>query len=203
MAVVVAFASDNVVVARILGVAAVPGLAVPFKLFAFVPMILGFVLTPLWPAYGDAISKRDADWVRATLRRSLIGSVALSAAIGALLFFAGNLALDVWTGGEISASTSLLAALAVWVTVSAAGNTVAMLLNGGAVIGFQLATSWSMAVVAVILKIVLVPRIGVEGAIWATVIAYTVFILLPDAVYVPRYLDRLKSHSADESANFG
>ena len=43
-----------------------------------------------------------------------------------------------------------------------------------------------MAIVAVILKLVLVPIMGVEGAIWATVIAYVCLIVIPDAIFVPR-----------------
>ena len=193
MAMVVSFASDNLIVARLLGVESVPNLSIPFRMFGFVPMLLGFVVAPLWPAYGDAIAKRDFEWVKKTLRRSLGLSIVVSAAVSLLLVGTGNWLLDVWTGGAIGASMSLLIGLAVWTILNTGGTTISMLLNAAAVMKFQLVTIWTMAVAAIILKLILIPHFGVAGAIWATVISYSVFVAIPYSIFLPRFLSRMAS----------
>src|SRR5665647_1616450 len=75
LAVSVAFASDNVVIARILGADAVAQYAVPDKLFSVIPTLLGMVLMPLWPAYGEAVSRGDGRWIRKTFKKSLLLSL--------------------------------------------------------------------------------------------------------------------------------
>ena len=50
-----------------------------------------------------------------------------------------------------------------------------------------------MAIVAVVPKLVLVPRVGVAGAIWATVIAYFFLIIVPFSLFIPRFLRRMTS----------
>ena len=141
MAMVVAFASDNLIVARLLGVEAVPDLAVPFKLFGFVPMLLGFVMAPLWPAYGDAIAKRDFGWIKKTLKRSLGLSIAISAAASSCSWAREIGSSTSGRTAQIGASMSLLLGLAAWTMLSAVGTAVAMLLNAAAVIKFQLVTA--------------------------------------------------------------
>ncbi|MBK9986606.1 MAG: oligosaccharide flippase family protein [Betaproteobacteria bacterium] len=60
----VAFASDNIIIAKMLGAEAVGHYAVPEKLFNMIPMALGMVLMPLWPASAEAIGRGDGAWVR-------------------------------------------------------------------------------------------------------------------------------------------
>jgi hypothetical protein len=49
-----------------------------------------------------------------------------------------------------------------------------------------------MAVGNVSISIYLVQRIGVSGAVWGSIIAQAIFILLPSIWYVPRLLRRLR-----------
>jgi O-antigen/teichoic acid export membrane protein len=71
LAVSVAYTSDNIVIARVLGADVVPYFAVPEKLFSVIPLVLGMVLMPLWPAYGEAAARGDGDWIRRVFVKSL------------------------------------------------------------------------------------------------------------------------------------
>jgi predicted membrane protein len=76
-----------------------------------------------------------------------------------------------------------------------------MLLNGANIIGFQAACAILMAVANVTISILLVQRIGVSGAIWGSVIAQVIFVILPQLWYVRRLLRRLAPDSPEaESA---
>ena len=184
----VSYASDPLIIAHILGPAAVPQYSVPERLFALVGMVVAMGLAPLWPAYGEAISRSDHAWVRATLFRS-IGIAAIIASVGSILvgFFAPNL-LDLWVGSAIQASPILIVGLALWKVLEAVGIAIAMFLNGSHVVQFQVVVALLTGAFILILKFIFVDRFGVSGSVWATIIGWTLFSLLPMSIVVIRML---------------
>lgn len=192
LAMAVAYASDNIVAAQVLGLQAVAEFATAAKLFSITPIVLSLLLLPLWPAYGEAVSRGDVNWVKLTLMRSLIFATAIASTAALLLFLFGQDIVEIWAGTAVLPSYSLLLGLSVWSILSAAGTAVAMLLNGTGTIKFQVVCASLMAVAAIVLKTFLAQRIGVAGIAWGTVIAYFIFIAIPMAVYVPRLLVQLR-----------
>jgi O-antigen/teichoic acid export membrane protein len=191
LALVSVFAVDNLIIARTLGAEVVPDYAVPYRMFAFVLTIVGFAVNPLWPAFGDAIADGDDSWVRRTLARAIRLTVAVASILAAVLVVTGNVLLGWWTNDAIAASTPLLAGLAVWVIAQGLASTISMFLNGAAIMRFQLITFWCMAVMAITLKVALVPSIGIAAAAWANAVAVIVCVIIPDAIYVPQLLRRV------------
>jgi len=188
-----AYASDSLIIARVMGASAVADFAVPERMFSVVTLVLGMVLAPLWPAYGEAISRGDGAWVRRTLRRSVFTAVALSAVCSFSLLLLAPWLLELWVGKAIGVSSLLLVALAVWKTIEAGGNALAVFLNGAHVVRAQVVMAIFTAAAALFLKFTLVASMGIAGAVWATVIAYSLFTALPTAVLMPRILGGLRS----------
>ncbi len=188
IAVAVTFASDNVVIAQILGAESVTEYAVPERMFSLISMILGMALMPLWPAYGEAIARGDHPWVRRILRRSFLTSIGLAAVGSTCLVFAGPRLLALWVGHAVEPLFLLMLGLGVWKVIEAGGNAVAMFLNGAHVVGIQVTLATITAIVVIVLKIVLVASLGTAGAIWATVIGYLTCTALPYVFIIPRML---------------
>lgn len=184
----VAFASDNLVIARVLGPDLVTRYAVPAKLFTLAPVIVGVALNPLWPAYGEAAARGDMGWVRRALARSLAASLLVSLPLALLLVLLGPQIIRLWVGEQIAPSFALLLGFGVWAVVASVGGVVAMLLNGLSVIGFQAATAVVTAAVAIALKLALARQVGIDGVIWASAAASLVCTLVPSALYIPRLL---------------
>lgn len=188
IAMALAFSSDNLVAAQLLGAESVAQYAVPFKLFAIPTALLAVVLTPLWPAYGEAITRGDTDWVARTLRRSLKFAATGGAAAAAVLIVFGKQILLRWAGPSIHPTFMLLLGLGAWTVLGACGTCLAMFLNGVNVVRFQAVTAAVMAVCNLGLSILLAHRFGVAGIIWGTVIAYTTCTLIPIAIWIPSLL---------------
>jgi O-antigen/teichoic acid export membrane protein len=191
VSIVIAFLSDNIVAARIFGAEEVATYAVPWRLFTIAPVVIAIAVMPLWPAYGEAIPRGDLQWVRRTLGRSLVVALAASIPIALLLLAFASPIIDVWAGPEIDPSFSLLAGLAAWSVLSSVGAAIAVFLNGAGIMRLQVICAVLMAVTNLVLSIVLAHKIGLEGIIFGTVIAYMCFIVLPYSVAVPRLLKRL------------
>src|SRR5256885_15367442 len=100
-------------------------------------MALALVLVPLWPAYRDAAVLGDMDWVRTTLRRSLVLAAVINVPATLVLLAAGRQIVHLWVGDKVTPSALLLAALACWALLNAVGGPLAMLLNGLDAIRFQ------------------------------------------------------------------
>lgn len=180
----VAYQSDSLVIAHYLGAAEVTRYAVCLRLFTLVQTALAALLMPLWPAYGEALASRDHDWVRTTLRRSLLGSLAISLLSSLVLVIAARWLLSVWTPELEVPSTSLLLSLACWAVVSSVSMAIAMFLNGANIIRLQVVAASVMAVANLALSIALVTRIGIAGPVWASVVTQTLIVVVPVSIWI-------------------
>lgn len=182
-----AFQTDALVIARVLGAAEVTEYAVPFRLFASVPMVIALMTYPLWPAYADALACDDEGWVHRIFNRTLICALISSGAVGALLVIFIQPLLDLWVGvGVVRPTPLLLAGLFGYAVVQGVSAPVAMYLNGANIIGFQVAAATVMAGLNLPLSIFLARTVGVAGPVIATVVAQTLCVLLPFVVFVWR-----------------
>jgi O-antigen/teichoic acid export membrane protein len=191
----VAFSTDNIVIARVLDARAVTTYAVPFRLFSIVVTTVALALTPLWPAYVDAIERNDTEWIRRMFRSAVIGMVALTVVTSATLLVAARPILSLWVGDQVHPSWGLLAGLAVWNVLFGLGAVISMLLNAAHVIKAQAALGALMALSNVLLSVVLVRWVGVAGAIWGTVLAYLVCSVGPSLFLAGGVLRRLPASS--------
>ncbi len=187
----VTFLSNNIIVAHAIGASTVAQFAVPQQMFGFVSILIGLLLGPLWPAYGEAVARGDHDWVRRTFRRSLTYAVLVSGAATAVFVIFGHGIVQLWVGRSINPSLLLLIGFGFWTVMSSAGNAIAMFLNGVGVLRLQIEIALFMAVAAVFLKILLATRMGVAGIIWGADVAYVVATLLPCAWFVPSLLNNI------------
>ncbi len=192
LAVVVGYQSDLLVLSRVLGPEAVTGYAAPMRLFALMPTVAGFLITPLWPAYGDALARGDIAWARTTFRRSLMVACALNVPAAVVLVVVGRPLVE-WLVPGAAPSFLLLLMLGTWALLSAVNIPFAMFLNGAHVVRLQLACALLMAATNLPLSIVLARAIGIPGPILATVITTTIFILVPVAIFLRRYFARLST----------
>lgn len=195
----VGYHSDNVVIARILGPASVPSLALPMKLFVIVPTVVSIALGPLWPAYGESIARGDIDWVSRAMKRSVMAGLALSIPLAIVLSFFTPQLMTLWVGESSEISIPLLLALGAWAVLGGVLGPFATFFNGANVIAFQVRWALTMAAFNLGLSIVLVQAIGVTGAMCGTLIAQVLFLLLPYSLKLRSLFALLR---ARESHNF-
>jgi len=196
LAVAVAYQSDVVVAARLLGPSAAAEYSVALRLFFLVPTLLSLLFVPLWPAYGEAIARGDLGWVRRTLARSTTLGVILAAVSSTFLVVAGRDVLRIWLGPVFDPPLMLLLGMALWAVVSTGFTSISMLLNGATVVKFQVIVASLMAGTSIVASIVLGSRFGLPGIIWGTLLAYLACAALPTLWYLPRVLRQLERRAS-------
>jgi O-antigen/teichoic acid export membrane protein len=200
MAMTIAFTTDTLVIAQILGPSAVAEYGVASRLFAFPLGLVAIGLLPLWPAYGDAIARGDVKWARTTLVRSAKTALSVTIPAAGFLVLFGGWIIAIWVGGSVTPPFLLLLGLGIWTIQSTVGNSVAMLLNGANELRFQAIAAAAMAAANLGLSIWLTFQMGVAGVVYGTVIAYGALVLIPMAFYVPGVLRRIDSRRAGATA---
>lgn len=174
--------SDNIVIAQVLGASAVSSYAVTQKLFS-ITLITQFFILPLWPAFGEAMSRNDTAWALRTLNRSLILSLVLGAVTAFPLLIFGKQIIAWWAGTALIPSTMMLIGFALWVLLAGYGGSMSSFMNSGSLLGKQTIFYSAASIASLILKIVLTEVWqSPSGAIWATIFGYGIFYVIPAAI---------------------
>jgi O-antigen/teichoic acid export membrane protein len=180
--------SDNIVIAQTLGAERVTEYAIPERMFGLIPTILAMVLMPLWPAYGEAIARGDHPWVHRILRRSVLTSIGLAAAGSVVLVLAGPRLIALWVGRSVDPPFLLLLGFGLWKVIEAWGSAIAALLNGAHIVRAQVVIVTITAFVVITLKVLLVASMGTPGAVWSTIIGYSICTAVPYIFIIRRLL---------------
>jgi O-antigen/teichoic acid export membrane protein len=190
LATLLSSAADNLVAVRLLGTAATAELAIANKIFTVGQAVLNVALMPLWPAFAEAIARRDGRWIRRALRSSLAASCGAGVLMAACFLLGANQAIALWLGPDIHLSHGLLWANATWLVLQAAGIVGAMFLNGANVVRFQVVQALCFGVLAFGLKLLLASPFGTAGIVWATAAAYIATVLPFYLWFIRRWLAR-------------
>ena len=129
--------------------------------------------------------------MKVTLARSLAVAVAVTLVASGVLVVFGVEIVHLWVGSSVTPAFWLLLGLGAWAVLTAAGNALAMFLNGVNLITVQAISAVVMATTALVGKIVFGGIFGLPGVIWGTVTAYTLFTVIPFAILTPRLLRRV------------
>lgn len=187
MALVGGLPSDNMVITQVLGASAVAAYAVTQKLFIGT-MVAQYFIAPLWPAFGEAIGRKDYAWARKTLNKAMKLGMLTSALTAVPFFLFGKQLVLLWVGPTMVPSFLLLGGFASFVFLATYGGVMSTFLNHGELMKKQVVFYSVASITALLLKVILVSKINIAGAIWATVLGYSVFYTIPAARLAYRWL---------------
>jgi O-antigen/teichoic acid export membrane protein len=179
--------SDSIILSHTMSPEAVAGYEIVKKIFLF-SMFSQFIIQPLWPAFAEAIEKRDIEWAKKTLRKGLFLSIGSGLIITLPLLIFGKQIIMLWVGQAYIPSWSLLLGFYFFVALANYGGVMSTFLNSGELLSKQTLFIGLASVSAVLLKIYLSFNFGVSGIIWATVISYAIFYVIPSHKIAFNYL---------------
>lgn len=144
------------------------------RLFGVAAQGISIFLSPLWPAYANALAHRDSVWIRKTYSRTIRWTIPLVLIVVMVSHYWGIEILRVWTGStEILPSPALLSIMAIHFAAVQLGTVAAVLLNGLGVLRIQ---AW----LALVLSAMICPSVfilasqGIETVALALCIPYLI-----------------------------
>jgi O-antigen/teichoic acid export membrane protein len=189
LACVLSYSADNFIITQVLGVQFVTDYSIAQKMFLIGPVIQTLFVAPLWPAYGEALVRNDCHWIKKTFWKSFYGSIAICIIFSLLLIPLGNILAKGWLGKEIDLPTNLLIGFGLWAILSGYMSATTMFLNGVGKLKVQILAFLGFGVFSIFLKVILARIFGAPGVIFATVIAFVIFLAFPLIFYVCKTLD--------------
>jgi O-antigen/teichoic acid export membrane protein len=170
----IGWGGDSFLLAGIVGASDVAAFAVAQRLFLFASQPGSILNGPLWAAYADAHARGDRRFIKKTLLRSFLLSIAVVTGLSVVLLTFGPRIVAFWTEDTIAVPRMLLLAFAVWTPLESAGIVLSIYLNGVGVVREQVIVVICFCVVAVPAKIFAAMHAGAFGLVTATTVVYAV-----------------------------
>ncbi len=191
IAVLLNFQADNLIIAHYLGAGQVTPYSIAWKLFSYTTVLQTLIFPSLWPAYTEAFTRKDSQWIRRTFKASLIISTGVTVVLVMPLVVFGTTIINAWAGAAAVPTMALLFWLGAFSVINATMNAVACLLNASGRIRGQMFYGSLTAIVNVALSVTLVVPFGVVGVIASTVIAYIACNVVPASLETMFLLGKL------------
>lgn len=169
------FQTDLIIVTRMFGASEVASYGTSLKFFAYLGTLSLAFVSPLWPAYGEALARGDIDWIDRTFKKSILFNLKWSLPLSIVLFFAVPVLIRNWIGETSEPSISLTLAILISSVVTVVAHCVGMLANGLSEIRVASQVGLVQGLTNVILSIYLGSKIGPAGVAWSTGICLSIF----------------------------
>ena len=184
----VAYQTDALVVAAVVGAAGAAAYALPARLFNGLSVLFSGGLQQVWASTAHALADEDLPWVRRTFRRTFSITMVLFTVAGLGVVLLGPWFIGVWSGGEVEVGPWPLAAFALWGLYGFAMSQCSMLLNGAGRVGTQAITAIAMAIVNLPVSILLTQQLGIVGPVLGSLITHALIVGTPTTVMTCRLL---------------
>jgi O-antigen/teichoic acid export membrane protein len=173
---------DTLVIGIGLEPKAVTGYSIVAQFYISAYGLFMVVLSPLWPASGEAVRRGDIAWIRKSLRYSLLMGCSIPLLLGVVLYFFAPTIIYYWTRGQvIHVPRNIIVALALTFSMRAWVDCRSIILNSVGILRWQIVFYAAHAVLNFVVAIIGVRRFGVAGVAWATPITalFTSFLGYP------------------------
>ncbi len=191
----IGWGADSLIISSTVGAASVVVYAVTQRLFQFVSQPLATVNAPLWSAYSDARARGDRQFIRQTLRRSMLLTLAAATFSVFLLSIFSDWLIYTWTDGTAKVPQPFIYAFAVLVIFECCGNAFAMFLNGMQIVRQQVIVVMLFCFFTLPIKIIGIHYLGEIVIPLTTLIVYS---LIHIAFYGFLFRNPIKSLITEE-----
>ena len=174
---IILYQTDLLVVAQLFGAKEVASYGVTLKLFSFIGGLAMTLLSPFWPAYTEALARKDLPWIVQTFKKSICISSLGSLALGILVFILCPQIISSWVGQEAIPEQNLLLAMLFTSVLTSVAHSFGVLICGLGDLSVAATVGLLQGITNIFLSLVLGYLIGVSGVAWATGICILVFSL--------------------------
>ena len=191
---IAAWGGDYLLISSVLGPGDVAIYNVVQRIFFIVTQPLLILNSPLWAAYSDAYHSNDKDFIKSTLKFSLVITFLSIVIFGGLLSFFAGAIINLWTGSRIYAPSILIFSFYIWTILEVCGNCFAMFLNGCNEIKPQIITTFLLCFFSIPMKIYFSIHYGLSGMLIAGSICYALITFLVYGILYRKILSQFTSY---------
>lgn len=175
----IVFSSSNVLISYLFSPIDVTTYNIAYKYFSFITMFFQILITPLWPAYTDAYTKKDIRWIKNSTKKLIYLWGIISACTIIMLIFSKYF-YYIWIGKDINIPWAISISCAIYVILFTWYNIFIYLINATGKIRLQTYYTFISIILAIPTAIWLSKYWGVTGIILSNIIS-----ILPATILGP------------------
>ncbi len=188
LATVLTYSLDALFCSHIIDVETAADLSIVQRLFVIPTVFLALLLSPLWPAYSEALEKKDVQWVRKTWRLSWVFVSLSSILLIMFTIFFDKIIFSLWMGPIYHVDSSLVLACACAVVAMTVAHAASLFANGAGLIRAQAWCGVAMLISTPVAKVAFCYYLGAAGLPWATVVVTVLLFALPVFILSHQYI---------------
>jgi O-antigen/teichoic acid export membrane protein len=185
--------ADSLIIQHFSGIASVTSFELVKKLFS-ISSIFIFFISPMWPAFSEAIQKGDIIWAKNAIYTSMKLLIGIAALLLLPFLLFGKKIFLIWIGPGFEPSYIILLGFYLFSLISLFGGIVASLFNSSIFLKRQLKVVSIASISTLIAKLFFIKYYGLDYVIWANVLCFIVFFVWPSLREIDKFFNiQLKS----------
>lgn len=161
---IVLYQATNILISNIAGPESVTQYNIAYKLLNVVFMVYAIIIGPMWPAFTDAYTRQDYQWMKNTYRKLIHIYAMLCLTMGVLVILS-PLIYKIWVGTSVEIPLMLTLSIGIYTLIFCWSSLQATLINGTGKIKLQTYIVLIGLVGHVPLSLLLAQNIGIYGVI--------------------------------------
>ena len=171
---VVLYQCTNILISNVSGPNEVTAYNIAYKYLSVAMMVYTIILSPLWPAFTDAYTKKDFTWMR-NIYRKMVKVYAVSACILVLMVICSPLVYQLWIGAKATIPLAMTLAVGIYMIVYTWDSLQVLLINGIGSIKLQTYVTLIGLVFHIPMSLLLGKYIGATGVVFSMIVITTIY----------------------------
>jgi O-antigen/teichoic acid export membrane protein len=178
--------ADSLIIQHFSGIASVTSFELVKKLFSISSVFI-FFISPMWPAFSEAIQKGDINWAKNAIYNSMKLLIGVAALLLLPFLLFGKKIFLLWIGPGFEPSYLILSGFYLFSLISLFGGIVASLFNSSIFLKRQLIVVSITSISTLIVKFFFIKYYGLDYVIWANVICFIIFFVWPSLREIDKF----------------
>lgn len=171
---IVLYQATNLLISHIESPEAVTQYNIAYKILNVVVMVYTIILTPLWPAYTDAYTKKDFKWMK-NIYKKMKNIFGILCILIVLITIVSPVLYKIWIGDKVTISILLTISISIYTLIHCWDSLQVMLINGIGAVKLQSNIILIGLILHIPLSLFLGKYIGIYGVITSMCIVNLIY----------------------------
>jgi O-antigen/teichoic acid export membrane protein len=148
--------------------------ALHLQLFVYIQTGIALIVTPYWPAFGEAWVNGERRWLETGVRRLAMLTALLAGSGSLALIVFGRLLMAWWSHGEVEWNPALAALIGINTVIQSVAGVYATALGSLGIARDPALIASAQAALNLALCVWLIRRFGITGSAWGSLLSYAI-----------------------------
>lgn len=175
--VVILYQCTNILISNVSGPNDVTAYNISYKYLGIAMMLYTIILTPLWPAFTDAYTKKDFTWMKNTYKK--MTHILYISILGIfIMILISPITYELWIGNKATISYSMTISVGIYMAIHSWHTLQVELINGIGSIKLQTYITLIGTIIYIPLAVILGNYIGAIGVIYSMSIISSIYAII-------------------------